>query len=268
MEAIGLKSAKSSADTWTMSRSAHRTASAWLLPAAIAGLLSGCGGSGSSAAGVTSSTSRAITRAQAQGYAQAVNLRPADMPGFATIGREAEAPAPGPSAREYSRCRGGINPSRRVAGISSAEFSAGAAFYSKIMKSTVEVWATPALVTFNSTTAHSPRGRACLVRYLHAAHQQINRARKGRMQIGPFKLSIVPNPLPGVSHSFLTAINETRLLRSGAVRAHVYRDIFGFISGAAEIELEAVGFGHPVPTPTEEKALLLLLGRARANAID
>jgi hypothetical protein len=252
-----------------MSRSAHRTAASWLLPAAIAGLLGGCGGSGTSSVRATSSTStsRAITRAQAQGYAQAVNLRAADMQGFATVGKEAEVPAPGPYAREYSHCRGGINPARRIAAMSSAEFSAGTAFHSKIMKSTVEVWATPALVTFNNTTAHSPRGRACLVRYLHAAHQQINRARKGRMQIGPFKLSIVPNPLPGVSHSFLTAINETRLLRSGAVRAHVYRDIFGFISGAAEIELEAVGFGHPVPTPTEEKALLLLLARARANAI-
>jgi hypothetical protein len=252
-----------------MSRSAYRTAATWLLPAAIAGLFGGCGSSGTSAAGVASSpsTSPAITRAQAQGYAQAVNLRPADMQGFATIGKEAEAPAPGPYARQYSRCRGGVNSARAVLGMSSAEFSAGAALHSKLMKSTVEVWATPALVSFNSTTAHSPRGRACLLRYLNAAHQQINRARKGRMQVGPFKLSIVPNPLPGVSHSFLTAINETRLRRSGAVLAHVYRDIFGFIAGAAEIELEAVGFGHPVPTPTEEKALLALVGRARANAI-
>jgi hypothetical protein len=250
-----------------MSWSAYRTAATWLLPAAIAGLLGGCGGSGTSVAGVTSSTSRPITKAQAQVYAQVVSLRPADMPGFTAIGREAETPAPGPSALQYSRCRGGINPARRIAGISSAEFSAGSAFHAELMKSTVEVWPTPALVTVNSTTAHSPRGRACLLRYLHAAHEHINRARKGRMQIGPFKLSIVPNPLPGVSHSFLTSLNETRLLRSGAVRVHVYRDIFGFISGAAEIELEAVGFGHPVPTPTEEKSLLLLVARARANAI-
>lgn len=52
------------------------------------------------------------------------------------------------------------------------------------------------------------------------------------------------------------------------IRAHIYRDIFGFISGPAEIELEAVGVGHPIPVPTEEKALLLLLGRATANTIE
>jgi hypothetical protein len=208
-----------------------------------------------------------ITKAQALAYARAVNLQPADMPGFTNIGREAEAPAPGRYGLKYTRCRGGIDPARRIASISSAEFSTGPAFYTKVMKSTVEVWPTPTLVAIDSSTTHSPRGRACLVRYLHAAHEHINRARKGRMQIGPFTISIVPNPLPGVSHSFLTAINETRLLRSGAVRAHIYRDIFGFISGAAEVELEAVGFGHPVPTSTEEKALLLLLDRARANTI-
>jgi hypothetical protein len=76
----------------------------------------------------------------------------------------------------------------------------------------------------------------------------------------------VPNPLPGVSHSFLTKIDETRLLRTGAIRAHIYRDIFGFITGAAEIELEAIGFGHPIPAPTEKNTLRLLYGRATANA--
>jgi len=256
----------SAADTWIVSSSAYRSVATWLLQAAIAGLLGGCGAA-VSVAGVTPSTTGPMTKAQAQAYAHAVNLQPADMPGFTSIGNETEAPAPGRYGLEYTRCRGGVNPARRSASISSAEFSTGPAFYTEVMRSTVEVWPTPALVAFNSTTAHSSRGRACLVRYLQAAHAQINRARKGRMQIGPFTISIVPNPLPGVSHSFLTAINETRLLRSGAVRAHIYRDMFGFISGAAEVALEAVGFGHPVPTPTEEKALLLLLDRARANAI-
>jgi hypothetical protein len=104
------------------------------------------------------------------------------------------------------------------------------------------------------------------VRGLEAVREQINQERKGRAQYGPFKITTVPIPLPGVSHSGLTAINETRLLRSGAILAHIYRDIFGFIAGTAEIELEAIGFTHPVPSATEEQALLLLLGRAKANA--
>jgi hypothetical protein len=217
--------------------------------------------------GVTPSTSGPITKAQAVAYAHAVNLQAGDVSGFTSSGSETKAPEPGRYGLEYSRCRGGVNPARRIANIYSTEFSAGSGFYGKVVKSIVEVWPTPALVAFNNTTSHSSRGRACLVRFLEAVRKRINRERKGRRQYGPFTITTVPNPLPGVSHSFLTTINETRLLRTGAIRAHVYRDIFEFITGPAEVELEAVGFGHPVPAPTEEKALLLLLDRARANTI-
>jgi hypothetical protein len=135
------------------------------------------------------------------------------------------------------------------------------------VKSTVEVWPTPALAASNNSPSHKARARACFVRFLEAFHRRTNRERKGRMQIGPFTIATVPNPLPGVSNSFLTTIDETRLLRSGAIRAHIYRDIFGFITGPAEIELEAIGFGHPVAASTEAQALHLLLDRARASTI-
>ncbi len=216
--------------------------------------------------GVTPPTSGPITKAQAVAYAHAVNLQPSDMPGFTSVESETEVPQPGRYGLEAIRCSGGVNPARRIVQIHSAEFTAGRAFYGKVVKSTVEVWPTPSLVAVNNMRSHSARGRTCFVRFLHAVHKRINQDRKGRRQLGPFTITIVPNPLPGVSHSFLTTINETLLLRTGAIRAHVYRDIFGFINGPAEIELEAIGFGHPVPVATEEKALLLLLARAKANA--
>ncbi len=218
-------------------------------------------------AGVSPPTSGPITKPQAIAYAHAVNLQPGDMPDFTIDERETEAPKPGRYDLEYDRCRGSVNPARRIAKIYSTEFSAGSAFYGKVVKSIVEVWPTPALVASNNARSHSSRGRACLVRLLKAIHRRTNQERKGQRQIGPFTITTVPNPLPGVSHSFLTTINETLLLRTGVIRAHVYRDIFGFITGPAEIELEAIGFGHPIPTPTEEKALLLLLGRARTTNI-
>jgi hypothetical protein len=231
------------------------------------GVFAGCGGTAASVGGVTSPTSGPTTKAQAAAYAHAINLKAGDLPGFTSTGSEAEAPEPGRYGLEDIGCRGGVNPTRRIAKVDSTEFSAGSAFSGKVIKSIVEIWPTPVLVAFNNTTSHSSRGRACFMHYLNAVHEQINREREGRMQIGPFRVTTVPNPLPGVSHSFLTTINETRLLRTGAIRAHIYRDVFEFISGAAEIELEAVGFGHPVPAPTEGKALQLLVGRARANNI-
>jgi hypothetical protein len=232
-----------------------------------ASLLAGCGGAPASVVGVATLTSGPITKARAKAYAHAVNLQPGDLPGFTSTGRETEAPKPGRYALEYGRCRSGVNPDRRIVKTSSPEFSAGTAFYGKDIHSIVEVWPTPALVALNNTSSHSSRGRVCLVRFIEAVHKQINQERKGRRQLGPFTVTITPNPLPGVSNSFLTKINETRLLRTGAIHAHIYRDIYGFITGPAEIELEAIGIGHPVPAPTEETALRLLLGRATANAI-
>ncbi len=232
----------------------------------VAGLLAGCGGAASSVTGVPAPTSAPITRAQAVAYAHAVNLHPSEMPGFTSVANEAEAPEPGRYGLEAIRCSGGIDPARRIVQVHSAEFTAGTAFYGKVVKSAVEVWPTPALVVRNNIRSHSSRGRACLVRFLEAVHNRLNHGRKGRRQLGPFRVTMVPNPLPGVSHSFLTTINETLLLRTGAIRAHIYRDIFGFITGSAEIELEAVGFGHPIPTPTEAKALLILLHGASADA--
>jgi hypothetical protein len=168
--------------------------------------------------GVNPPASGSITKAQAVAYAHAVNLQAGDLPGFTSSGSETEAPRPGQLALEEIRCSNGVSPARRIAKMESTEFSAGSAFYSKIMKSTVEVWPTPTLVASNNSLS-------------------------------------------------LTAINETRLLRTEAIRAHIYRDIFGFTTGPAEIELEAIGFGYPIPASTEARALQLLLDRARANTI-
>jgi len=241
--------------------------SAWSAILLATGLLAGCGSTAAPVVGVTAPASEPISKAQAVAYTHSVNLRASDLPGFRTIGSEAELPEPGRYGREAIRCNGGVNPPRRIVQVHSAEFTGGSAFYGAVVKSTVEVWPTPTLVALNTVRSHSPRGRKCLVRFIEAVNKQINRERDGRRQIGPLTINIVPNPLPGVSHSFLTTINETRLLRTGAIRAHIYRDVFGFVTGPAEIELEAVGFGHPVPTPTETKALLVLLDRATANAV-
>jgi hypothetical protein len=233
----------------------------------IAVLLAACGGTAASVVSVTPPTSGAITKAQAVAYAHAVNLRTGDLPGFTSSDSETEAPKPGRLALEEIRCSGAVNPARRIARLESPEFLAGAGFNGKITKSSVEVWPTPALAAANNNQSRKSRARDCFVRFLKTLHNRTNRERKGRMQIGPFTITTAPNPLPGVSHSFLTTINETLLLRTGAVRAHIYRDIFGFILGPAEIELEAIGYGRPFPVSTEAQALRLLLARTKANAI-
>jgi hypothetical protein len=230
----------------------------------MAWLMSGCGGTTTM---VVPPASAPVTKAQAVAYAHTINLRTGDLPGLTSFGSEEEAPKPGRYDLEYRRCRHDVRTARPIASVNSTELSGGKAFYGKVIKSSVEVWASAALVAHSDAGLGSSRSRACLVRFVAAVDKHINRERKGRMQFGPFTLAIVPNPLPGVSHSFLTTINETRVLRTGAIRAHVYRDIFGFTAGAVEIGLEVIGVGHPVPDKTEARALQLLLRRVRDSPV-
>ncbi len=76
----------------------------------------------------------------------------------------------------------------------------------------------------------------------------------------------MPITLPGVTQSFLRT-KVVPLLRGGRLRIHIYHDVFTFVYGPAEIELEATGFSHPVPSATEQRLLLLLLDRAKASKL-
>ena len=226
------------------------------------GLLAGCG----SATPAVRVGTPALARSRALTFAQAVNLKPDDLPGFAGVGTETEPAAAGPIDLAQDRCTGVLGSSMRVAKVASPEFSAGHGLHAEILKSTVEVWPTAHDVVFNSVRSETRHGEGCLRAALRAVRRKINMERGGRMLIGPSTIAAVPDPLPGVSRSSLLKIDETRLHRSGAVFFHVYRDIFGFVTGPSEVELEAVGFGHPVPARTERRALRSLVGRATANA--
>jgi hypothetical protein len=57
------------------------------------------------------------------------------------------------------------------------------------------------------------------------------------------------------------------LLRGGRVRLRIYHDVFGFLSGPAEIELTATGFTTPVLSATEQRLLALLYSRAQAHVL-
>jgi hypothetical protein len=157
-----------------------------------AGLLAGCGGAAASVVGVTLPTSRQVTKTQAVAYAHAVNLRAGDLPGFTSTGSEAEAPKPGRYSLEYGRCRGGVNPARRIADVFSPEFSAGRAFYGKIVRSTVEVWPTPAIVALNNTRSHSSRGQlASYATSKRSINRSIGNAR-GASQSGHSRSRLCP----------------------------------------------------------------------------
>jgi hypothetical protein len=83
-----------------MRRRAPGIAGAWLALASAATLATGCAGSAASA------SETAGERAEARAFAGAVNLRPADLPGFKVV-FENEEGRPSPLDRRVERCDGG-----------------------------------------------------------------------------------------------------------------------------------------------------------------
>ena len=246
------------------SRSLRRGAGGCAVTVA-AGLLAGCGGG--STAGADARSSAHVTKEQALAFARAVNLRAGDAPGFASSGSESECHGPpGPLQLEPARRRG-VSLATRATSVRSLELSSGDAHHFRLLISSVDVWPTAAVSAFGYARAHSARGRACLARHVKAVAEKRHREEHSRAPLGPIIITDVPNPVPGTGNSFLTAIDETHLRRDRTIFFHVYRDIFEFISGSAEVTLEATAFFHPVPAPIEEKTLLLLVGRARANSL-
>jgi hypothetical protein len=207
-----------------------------------------------------------ITKARAVAYAHAVNLRSTDVPEMSTSSPEGVVPAPKRSTFEFSRCYGGVSPVRRVLKSHSPEFSVGHGAQSQLEESEVEVWPTPGLAARNFAANHTSRYRACLVRFQEANNKNLNKERAGQLQYGPLTVSPLPDPLPGVDGSFGLRIAQS-LLRGGQVRAQIYHDVFGFLSGPAEIELTATGFTTPVPSATEQRLLSLLYSRAQAHVL-
>ncbi len=238
-----------------------------LVLATCSALAVGCGGNGATpptnSGDVNPSTPP--TRTSATAYAHTVNLRAADVPGMSASSAEGELPQTPSRSRsnaEFARCFGGVGPHVRLVKIHSPEFSAGRAGQSQIVQSTVEVWPTAALVARNNASYFSPRGRKCFVRYSQEARRELSKRPVAKLQLGRIRIATVAAPLPGTSRGRLRTIDET-LLHDGRVRVHVFHDIFTFISGPVEIELDATGISKPVPTETDERLLTLLLERVK-----
>ncbi len=245
----------------------RRIAATCLVLGAAGVLAAGCGG-GSSASGDRGAlgASATITKARAVAYAHAVNLRATDVPEMSPGSPERTAPTPKRSTFEFVRCYGGVSPGRVVLQMHSPEFSVGHGARSQLEESEVEVWPTSGLAAHNFAANHTARYRACFVRFREAENKNLNKGRAGKVLYGPLTVSALPAPLPGVAQSFGFRIAQS-LLRDGQLRLRIYHDVFGFLVGPAEVELQATGFSRPVPSATEKRLLSLLYSRANANKL-
>jgi len=238
-------------------RSAHAGApGTWIAIAVLCGL-TGCGASTNAAVAPPVAT-------RAGEYARAVNIGSGDVPEMSQSAPEAPAPAPTAEAAAFARCDGESSPTLRVAGIQSAELSAGRGPGGTIVRSVVEVLPSPAVAAGNLAAFQSAAGMRCYVRFLEAA----NKRRPGALRWGHTRISPLPDPLAGQAPSFARRV--TNILHgagAGGLPAQitVYHDTYAFVVGSAEVELLATGFTAPVPLPTEQRLLELLYSRATVH---
>jgi hypothetical protein len=206
-----------------------------------------------------------MTKAQATAYAHAVNLRAADLPAMSASSAEGEGKAPGSKDRALARCARGVSPDLRIVDIHSATFSSTSEGEHEGIHSDVEVMPTPTLAARHNAAQLSRRGIACLKRFI-----LLPRDKPGsRLHYGPVTVS-PPSQLPGVSGGFTIEFTTTIVGVPTQVEPtppHVYIDAAGFVSGAAEVAITAIGFPKPVPAEVEQRLLSLLYSRAQAHEL-
>jgi hypothetical protein len=242
-----------------VSDSAHGRAAAWLLLGALCVAISGCA-SGQAATGA--SASEPVTELGAVQFANAVNLSAHDLPEMTMPFAAGEAPPPGASAVAFARCFGGVNPTLRKLKAHSPEFTSGRAANARSLQSEVEVLPSAALAASSLAAYSSPRGLACISK----AENTLHRRRRGTLRLGPVTITRLAVPLPRAARSFGLRITAT--LHGAKRHIPVYKDVFGFLVGPAEIELTAVGFTHPIPAATENRLLAVLYQRATDHQND
>jgi hypothetical protein len=225
--------------------------------------LTATGGHSSSIASL--STTGPITKAEATAYANAVNLRVADVPEMISVGLEGEHKEP---SLVDTAC--GLHESHvHVADVKSPTFRSGGnggGVPLQEVKSDVEVVPTVALAArkLAHLQAHlqSPRDRACLERvYGQLFAKGLNKGRT-HFSLGRTTVSSLRHTLPR-SFGIRVVVPFTFTVNELTVHTRLYIDGFGFIVGRAGVSLFSIRFTRPPVVATEQRLESVLYGRAK-----
>jgi hypothetical protein len=244
-----------------------RTTNATLALSATVMLLAGCGGStrATSIAG-PAGADKPIPGAHAVAYADAVNLRAADVPGLqaARLKPRAET-SDGPFGAAMDGCESAAARAGVLFGITSQRFvHLGSPLEG--VGSGVYYFKSEALAREYLTVAQSPRFAACVETV--ASDGAKAGTREGSKVAEPMftdaQVVPIPVPLSGARGYGLRLATHPSL--DGHGRSEAYTDFLSFVKGDAVITLTAIGKTHPFPAALGRRLLALLHGRAEAHS--
>ncbi len=191
----------------------------------------------------------------AQRYAESINLKAADVPGFRAVEGEVEDDNPGVNGDAYARCAHSPPATLLVVARRSPSFQSDVIS----LASHVEIWPTSELASRSVAAEDSKRGRVC------EAHEL-----ESKPQLGARFSEVVDKLLPSralsVPGSYWRRLIVVATRPGTRISRAAYFDNLGFLSGRAEIRL-SVSADRPPPAPLEQRLLSLLYSRAKAYAL-
>lgn len=207
-------------------------------------------------------------KAQAIAFANAVNLKLKDLPGF-KIAPSEQGSNPfsehGTTVqprleRAMLECTGIFNGESELAQIASKEYERVEGSEELGASSSISIARTPTAAARGLVVKHEPGARSCLARYLS---RQVEHNPKGGSNV----LSITPSPeqalAPGTSGGVVLRVLADIVI--GGKPVPLTLNFYGFVCGQAQIGLFTTSLPRPFPPGTRRQLLTLLLNRARAH---
>jgi hypothetical protein len=244
-------------------------------------LISACGKGGSAstatspaAAATRPSTTKrpstsTPTHAQALAFAHAVNLTPADVPGFTPTPREhtTESATERRLEQELRRCGGAQGspiqgPPSTVVEAGSPDYDLKRGIIKLTVSSEVSVAHSSAQAAATLSAVRSAHVRACVSHYV----EQLLKSQHlgGATFLGVTIVSGTP-PAPGTTGGYGWRVTATLAYRG--IHISFYLDILGFVDGPAQVSLFSSSVLRPFPAAAQEHLFTLLLTRARARSL-
>ena len=201
------------------------------------------------------------SRQRAKAFARAVNLTPADVPGFAaTAKRDESSGSEKRLERQMLSCAGISGTGKAVLEEGSREFRLKRRIIDFGVSSEVAVQASAAQAQRGLAAISSAHVRGCFSRYL----QQIFKGEQTKgATAGSVTIQAGTPPAPGMSGSFGWRVTATFIVRG--IKIPIYLDFLGFIDGPSEVTLLSSGLISPFPAAVQQHLFALLLSRARSH---
>ena len=207
----------------------------------------------------------ALSLAEATAFARAVNLTPADVPGFdeSAVTGQRETVEEKQLNHQLLHCAAGLASSHgAIPDHPSPNFKRRGSALQETVHSVVGFSRTPAEAAAELQILRSARTKNCLVSYFDLLFRGKS---FGGAAIGHVSVTQGSPPAPGTTGGFGWRITTPIHVRG--IEVPFYVDILGFVYGPTEVTLQSSGLLTPFPAAAEEQLFRLLVQRATSHGL-